>query len=328
VGIEGAQRNDPAVRLAAVALMAAVFGVIVWQLHRRQSAAADQARASEEKARLLATQRTFLQDASHQLKTPITIALGHAELLASELAGRREQRDIHVVVGELTRLKRLSERLLVIAASEDPEFLRPETVALDSFLMEALRRWLPAAKRHWQLGHLEAVTVRADLERLRLAMDALLENAVQHTRTGDVISLSVLRDDPDAPVRLVVEDTGEGIAPGEVDSIFERFRTGSGDCGPRGTGLGLALVRAIARGHGGEVRVHSAPGAGSRFELMLPVHSQVHAPARSPAHSQWHRPVLSRAHGPAPHAIVSAAQRTSAGQPVEGAGPQRDVKGT
>ena len=270
VGIDCAWRDDPAEELAAVALISAVFLIVMWQAHWKQSANAEQARLSEEKGRLLAIQRRFLQDASHQLRTPITIALGHAELLASELAGRGEQRDIHVVVGELTRLKRLSERLLLIAASEDPEFLKPQPVALDSFLMEVLSRWMPAAERHWRIGHIDAVTVCADGERLGLAVDALLENAVRHTGTGDVISLSVLRRD-DAPfARLVVEDTGEGIAAEELDTIFERFQTGSGDSGTRGTGLGLTLVRAITRGHGGEVRVHSTLGTGSKFELMLP----------------------------------------------------------
>jgi signal transduction histidine kinase len=270
VGIDCAWRDHPAEELAAVALISTVFLIVVWQAHRRQSADAEQARLSEEKGRLLATQRRFLQDASHQLRTPITIALGHAELLARELAGRGEQRDIHVVVGELTRLKRLSERLLLIAASEDPEFLKPQPVALDSFLMDVLSRWMPAAQRHWRVGHIDAVTVSADGERLGLAVDALLENAVRHTAAGDVISLSVLRGDDVSVARLVVEDTGDGIAAEELGTIFERFQTGSGDSASRGTGLGLALVRAITRGHGGEVRVHSTLGAGSKFELMLP----------------------------------------------------------
>jgi thiol-disulfide isomerase/thioredoxin/anti-sigma regulatory factor (Ser/Thr protein kinase) len=226
---------------------------------------------AEETGRLLAHQRTFLQDAAHQLRTPITIALGHAELLAAELDGRREQQDIHVVVGELTRLKGLSERLLLIAASEDPEFLFLSPVALDCLLVDALQRWQPTARRVWATGQLDPVTVPADPERLELALDALLENAVQHTGVGDTIRLSVTRDDEAATARLIVEDSGEGIEPSEVDHVFERFRTGPARGGPHGTGLGLTLVRAVALGHAGEVSVRSAPGAGSRFELVLPV---------------------------------------------------------
>ncbi len=235
--------------------------------------------ATEESGQLLAHQRTFLQDAAHQLRTPITIALGHAELLASELAGHPKEQDISVVVGELTRLKSLSERLLLIAASQDPEFLFLEPVALDSFLIEALRRWQPTARRAWVTGRLDAVTVPADRERLGLAVDALLENAVQHTGSGDLIRLSVASDDAAAAARLIVEDSGEGIPASEIDHIFERFRTGPARGGPRGTGLGLPMVRAVALGHAGEVNVRSAPGAGSTFELVLPATS--HA-GRSP----------------------------------------------
>ena len=244
---------------------------LVWHGDRGRSAAAGSDRAGEETGQLLASQRTFLQDAAHQLRTPITIALGHAELLAAELAGRREQQDVYVMVRELTRLKSLSERLLLIAASQDPEFLYLAPVELDSFLVEALRRWQPTARRVWATGRLDAVTVPADHERLGLALDALLENAVQHTGAGDTIRLSVRQDDDAKSARLVVEDSGEGIMPAEIDHIFERFRTGPARGGPRGTGLGLTLVRAVALGHGGEVRVRSTPRAGSSFELVLPM---------------------------------------------------------
>ena len=129
----------------------------------------------------VADQRQFLQDAAHQLRTPITIALGHAELLASNLTGQQEGQDIQVVIGELNRLRRISERLLVIAAAAHPGFLHAEPVALDQLTMELLRRWRPTADRRWRLGRLDRVTVPADRERLSLALDALLENAVRHT---------------------------------------------------------------------------------------------------------------------------------------------------
>jgi signal transduction histidine kinase len=259
--------------LNEVPLMAAMFGMMVWHAQRRLTAYRVSARISAENARLLATQRRFLQDASHQLRTPITIALGHAELLASELAGsgRADERDIGVVVGELVRLRRLSERLLMIAAAEDPDFLRPEPVALDRFTMDVLRKWMPTAQRRWQLGRLDEVVVDADRERLGLAVDALLENAIRHTRDGDVIQLSVLSAEDGSAARMIIADTGTGIPPSERDHIFDRFRSGSELGDGRRTGLGLALVRAVARAHGGDALVHSAPGGGSEFELVLPV---------------------------------------------------------
>ncbi len=270
---------QPADELTEVPLMAAMFWVMMWHSHRRLAANAERVRVSEENERLLAAQRRFLQEASHQLRTPITIALGHSELLARNLADNQDKRDINVIVGELNRLRTLSERLLLIAASENPDFLRPEPVDLDLLAREIIRRWRPTADRSWQVGQLDQVTVYADRERLQLAVDALLENAVQQTSVGGMIRLSVYRargadgkgGADRACARLVVSDTGTGIAPTELASIFDRFATGSGRAGRRGTGLGLALVRAVARGHGGDVRVRSVLGEGSTFELLLPV---------------------------------------------------------
>lgn len=270
-GLDVIRGLQPAASLSKVPLMAAMFCAIVWQEHRRLAADTARSLVSAENERLLAAQRRFLQDASHQLKTPITIALGHAELLARDLAGLDGQRDIHVVVGELNRLRSLSERLLLIAASENPDFLRPEPVALPLFAVELLRRWRPAAPRRWRIGQLDDAFVAADPERLALAVDALLENAVQHTGSGDVIRLSVVRGERARFACVVIEDSGEGIASAELTHIFDRFRSAPGGSGPRGTGLGLALAQAIARGHGGEVRVRSELGEGSRFEFLLPL---------------------------------------------------------
>jgi signal transduction histidine kinase len=266
IGLDVLRGTELPAELTEVPLMAAMFVAMVWHARRKLAAEQESRRVSEENARLLATQRRFLQDASHQLRTPITIALGHAELLATELPGQQEGQDIQVILGELTRLRRISERLLVIAAADDPEFLHPEPVALDSFVMDVLRRWRPTADRRWQLGRLDKVTIQADRERLGLAIDALLENAVRHTCEGDAIKLSVTVG---TEVRVIVADGGSGI-PGElVPHVFDRFRIGDSRH-PRGTGLGLALVRAVARAHGGEVLVRSWPGQGSDFELLLP----------------------------------------------------------
>ncbi len=270
IGLDVSRGSEPMEELTEVPLMAAVFLAMVWHAHRKQAAERSHHLVSEQNARLVADQRQFLQDAAHQLRTPITIALGHAELLAGDLTGQQEGQDIRVVIGELNRLRRISERLLVIAAAADPGFLHAELVALDQLTMDLVRRWRPTADRRWQLGRLDRVAVRADRERLGLALDALLENAVRHTCPGHAIQLSVIGGWPDTPVRIMVTDDGSGIAPDQMGLIFDRFRT-SDDSQSRGTGLGLPLVRAVARAHGGEVMVRSKPGEGSEFELTLPV---------------------------------------------------------
>jgi len=269
IGLDVWRGSEPLQELIEVPLMAAVFVAMVWHARRRQSADRSHRMVSEQNARLLTTQRQFLQDAAHQLRTPITIALGHAELLASSLTGHQEGRDVQVVIGELDRLRRISERLLVIAAAADPEFLHPEWVAIDQLAAELIRRWRPTADRRWQLGRLDQVSVLADPERLGMALDALLENAVRHTGTHDVIRLSVMQSSRGGPVRIVVADSGSGIPANQQHLIFDRFRTGD-DVQSRGTGLGLPLVRAVARAHGGDVIVRSGPGKGSKFELTLP----------------------------------------------------------
>jgi signal transduction histidine kinase len=302
IGLDVLKNAEALEEMTEMPLMAAMFAVTVWHANRRITADRERHLVAEENARLLSAQRQFLQDASHHLRTPLTIALSHAELLARDLTGRSELHDIQVVIGEMARLRRLSDRLLVIAAADDPDFLHPEPVALGEFAAETLRRWQPTAQRRWQLGRLDACVVLADLERLGLAVDALLENAVKHTGDDDVIQVSVVRDEG-GPVRLNVGDTGGGIPADMLPHVFERFRT-SGRA--RGTGLGLALVRAVAEAHGGQVRVRSEVAEGSEFELVLPAAVPADGPATTAARDRYgalvRRPQLqatSPAHRPA-----------------------------
>ena len=270
IGLDVWRGTEPAEELTEVPLMAAVFVATVWHSQRKLAAEGSVRRISEHNARLLADQRQFLQDAAHQLRTPITIALGHAELLATDLSGEQQGEDIGVVIGELNRLRRISERLLIIAAAGDPAFLHAEYVQLDELITEHVRRWRPTISQRLDTGRLDAVTVRADRERLGLALDALIENAVRHTGTGGGIQLSVVRDYPATSVRIVVADCGSGIPVEQLPFIFDRFRTSDGGQS-RGTGLGLPLVRAVALAHGGDVTIRSTLGKGSEFELFLPV---------------------------------------------------------
>jgi signal transduction histidine kinase len=273
VGIAVAVRQgqEPPAELVEVPLMAMVFLAMVWHASRRLAAEGSYQLIAAQIARILADQRQFVQDAAHQLRTPITIALGHAELLAGVLASdQQEGEDIAVVIGELSRLRRISERLLIIAAAADPAFLHPEPAALDELATELVRRWRPAADRFWRIGTLDSVTVHADRERLALALDALIENAVRHTSSDDAIQLEVIGGAPDGQAHLVVTDTGTGIAADQLPFIFDRFRTGDNGRS-RGTGLGLPLVSAVARAHGGSVNVRSELGEGSEFELVLPM---------------------------------------------------------
>jgi signal transduction histidine kinase len=258
----GAQPLD---ELTEVPLMAAMFAAMVWHARRRLAATRQIERVSDSNRRLIERQRNFIQDASHELRTPITVALGHAELIQGSAGGTLRD-DATVVVEELTRLRRLSDRLLLLATAEDPDFLTMEPIEVEEILLDTLRRWDPIPRR-WRLGAMVDATVHGDRDRLALAVDALVENAVKHTRPNQVIELS--SRDQDELVVIAVADEGTGIDARDVDRLFERFsRGGAGEGG--GSGLGLAIVAAIVGAHGGSARARRRPGGGSVFELLLP----------------------------------------------------------
>jgi len=247
-------------QLSELPLMVGLFVAVVWIGARRQ-ARADALRQRDEH------EREFLRDASHQLRTPITIARGHAELLREAAPTNEMADDADVLVHELDRLGRLSERLLLLAAAEAPGFLWLEPVELEQLVVETARRWSAAADRRWSFDiGVEGILV-ADRERLATALDALLENAVKFTDRGDTIRIT--GGGAGAGAVLAVEDTGAGIAAADLARVFERFARGARGRRP-GTGLGLAIVRAIVEAHGGSVAVTSAPGQGTQFRLELP----------------------------------------------------------
>ncbi|HEX8005071.1 MAG TPA: HAMP domain-containing sensor histidine kinase [Trebonia sp.] len=279
IGVQVIKGQQDADYLAEVPLIAVMFLVMVWHGRRRLTAMEERLaameevqRISRENLRLLEQQRLFLLDASHELGTPITVALGHAELIeraATDKSDKELAEDARVVVGELGRLRRLASRLLLLSSAENPGFLDLGPLAADSMMIDALDRW-GYAPRAWRLGELAEAAVLGDRDRLAVALDALLENAVAHTEPGDRIELSARFQD--GQVVLAVEDAGCGIPEGDLERIFDRFaRTRpyrSRETG--GFGLGLPVVQAIAEAHHGSVGVRSTAGQGSTFELVLP----------------------------------------------------------
>jgi signal transduction histidine kinase len=271
--LKGQQDTD---YLAEVPLIALMFLVMVWHGRRRLAAMEDRLaaveevhRVSQENLRLLRQQRRFLQDASHELGTPITVALGHAELIERAVTNTAVAEDAHVVTDELMRLRRLASRMLLLASASSPDFLYLEPVALESVAVDALDRWGHTPRR-WRLTAAAEATVLVDRDRLALALDALLENAIAHTAADDLIEVGARREN--GHVILSVADSGCGIPATDLERIFFRFtradpqRTRE----PGGFGLGLAIVQAIAEAHHGSARASSTPGHGSVFEVLLP----------------------------------------------------------
>ena len=252
--------------LSKVPLMAMLFLVMVWYARGRVDALRASERHADDLHAALERQERFIHDASHELKTPVTIARGHLELLRSD-----GNNDIEIALDELRRIDAILGQLLLLATAGQPDFLRLEPIELESFLEDVFMRWSDLAPRSWRLGPVVNGTIQADPERLRTALDALLDNAVKYSDEQSGIELRA-RWGSQSEVVIEVEDEGIGIPRDAIGRIFARFgradsaRTRSAG----GVGLGLAIVEAIADHHGGRCSVQSGPH-GSVISLHLPV---------------------------------------------------------
>jgi signal transduction histidine kinase len=221
-------------------------------------------------------QREFIADASHELRTPITVIRGQLEVLAAQENPTAEdvrQAEEHVH-REITRISRLVDDLLLLAQAEHNNFLRPEPIELRRFVEQLWDGISLTAERNFELGPVPDGVLVADPDRLAQALRNLAGNAVGHTRqsTG-LVRLEVEPDGVDR-IRFAVIDDGSGIAPDERERVFERFhRTDPARSrADGGAGLGLAIVRAIAEAHHGLVAATEprAGETGARVELRLP----------------------------------------------------------
>lgn len=254
-----------------VPLMTLMFLAMVFHVHRRQQATAHAAALARERELDLERQRAFVSDASHELLTPITIGRGHLDVLRRLPAVQPDDvaEACDVVLGELDRMQRLITRLLLLEHAATPDFAVPEAIDVSPFLEAIGRRWRGAAERSWRIGPFPEVLLESDRERVELALDALLENAVAHTGPGDRVELTATATA--GQLHISVRDSGPGIPAAALPHIWDRFyRVDPGRArSSGGAGLGLAIVQDIARALGGEASVRSELGAGSTFTIAL-----------------------------------------------------------
>jgi two-component system, OmpR family, sensor kinase len=221
-----------------------------------------------------AGQRAFVADASHELRTPLTVIRGQLEVLAgqSDPPAAEVRRVERLVQAEIARISRLVDDLLLLAKTEQTEFLRIEWIDLESYVGELWDGVSLLAHRRFELGAVPAGTLRADPDRLAQALRNLLGNAIEHTTDESGLVRMRVQAPAGERVRFLVEDDGPGIALDQRERVFHRFhRTDTArDRASGGTGLGLAIVSAIADAHGGSVSAGESPEGGARIELELP----------------------------------------------------------
>ncbi|HSE80153.1 MAG TPA: HAMP domain-containing sensor histidine kinase [Gaiellaceae bacterium] len=210
-------------------------------------------------------QQRFVDDAGHELRTPITIVRGHLELLDDDPEER--QVTLALVVDELDRMGRIVDDLLTLAKWKQPDFITLAPMEVGALIDDVLAKASALGPRNWQLDSLAEATIVADRQRITQALMQLTENAVQHTDGGDEIGLGALVGAGEA--RLWVRDTGPGIPFEEQARVFDRFYRGGEKRRSDGAGLGLPIVQAISEAHGGRLELTSVPGSGATFTIVL-----------------------------------------------------------
>jgi two-component system OmpR family sensor kinase len=216
--------------------------------------------------RAFSTQRQLLDDAGHELRTPITIVRGHLEFLEDEPMHREQT--IKILLDELDRMGRMVDDLLLLAQADEPHFLQLELVNVAELTGELESKASALGRRNWRVEARGRGIIVADRYRLTQAVVELAQNAVQHTDEDAEIALGSAVVPGEA--RFWVRDSGPGIPPDEQARIFERFVRVSNGRRAAGAGLGLAIVRAIAAAHEGRVEVVSNSGGGSTFTIVVP----------------------------------------------------------
>jgi signal transduction histidine kinase len=155
-----------------------------------------------------------------------------------------------------------------LARAEQPDFLSLTTVDIGPLTTEVLEKAAALAERDWRVEEIGHGLIVADRQRLTQALMQLAQNAVQHTADGGVIAIGSAVNNGRA--RFWVRDTGPGIAFEDQEKIFERFARARGARRSEGAGLGLAIVRAIAEAHHGDLELNSHLGAGAVFTISIP----------------------------------------------------------
>ncbi|MGB0614121.1 MAG: sensor histidine kinase, partial [Miltoncostaeaceae bacterium] len=225
---------------------------------------------------LARTRRELVANVSHELKTPVAAIRGFLELMEDEsMPAEAQQEFLGLMNAEAARLQRLVDEQLQLARLDSGGLpLERQHIDLASVVRDAARPRAVLAAREGVDLRVEApgpVPIEGDPARLEQVLLILLDNAARHTPAGGAITVTIHAEGGDAV--MAVADTGEGIRPEAIASVFDRFYRADAARerdGRQGAGLGLAIARGIARAHGGDITVRSEPGRGAVFTVRLP----------------------------------------------------------
>lgn len=217
-------------------------------------------------ASAFASQRRFIDDAGHELKTPLTIVRGHLDLI--KLDRSETAASISIIEDEVQRMTRIVQDLQTLTKSSQSSFIRTSLVDPGEIVDEVFVKTSAIANRTWIIEAKVSHPYPLDRQRMVQALIQLVDNAIKHTSETDSIVIG-LRSDPDG-IELFVGDSGTGIPEESRAFVQERFARGNWSSeDSEGSGLGLAIVDAIARGHLGEVFIRTSDLGGAEVGIRL-----------------------------------------------------------
>jgi signal transduction histidine kinase len=214
-----------------------------------------------------------VDEASHELRTPLGILQAEVELARKQARSPEELANALASIGQETdRLRRLTQDLLVLARSDRGRLpVHREDVDVSAVIDRVVTEFGEQAGRAGVRvgGGTGNVHARVDADRLRQAIENLVDNGIRHAGTGGTVEVAVERDD--GRLRISVTDSGPGFSDAILDRAFEPFARVDGDGSGEGAGLGLTIVRAVAEAHGGSVAARNLEGGGAAVSLDLPL---------------------------------------------------------
>ena len=218
-------------------------------------------------------QKRFVANASHDLRTPLTVIGIEIDLLLGTTGFDHETRDIFLQIKKQTgQLEQLANDLLLLTSLDSPARQEPRTpIRLDEFLLECVNELNALAREKdisWSISLDNPVEYLCEIRAIESALRNILENAIKYSRNGGVVEVGLKESDEE--IRLTVTDNGIGISKEDINKVFDRFYRSDRTRSTPGTGLGLSIVKAAVEAHEGTVAIESELGSWTRFIIALP----------------------------------------------------------